>query len=265
MPQPGASLTLQRHWDGIGDWLFCLAVLKLVNRQRPNVSVHVDFSASRARAGLPPIVRHLYEDSDVTWRPGIGTPPTMITRDSLVYRKWPPDLYLESTVEHLNDQTGLGIRYEHGVYPKFRSARPAAEVGDHVCIIGQGKRRDRSGKEWGYLNFLALARDLNRRGVTLVQIGRASDAQLQGVARKVLGGHGTDVVRTLSTARAFIGIENGLMVLAGFLGVPQVTIYDGHSNPTRCDFAGQAKLTKKIEAPEAGDRIFHWLESGALC
>lgn len=262
---PGGSLTLQRHWDGIGDWLFCLAVLKMVNRQRPYVPVHVDFSASRARAGLPRIVRDLYEDSDVTWRPGIGAPPTMITRDSLVYRKWPPVLYIESTVEHLNDQTGLGIRYEPGVFPTFRSAKPAHEIGDHVCIIAQGKRRERTGKEWGFLNFLLLARELHRRGVNLVQIGRASDPHLQGVSRRVLGAHGTEVVRTLSTARAFIGIENGVMVLAGFLGVPQVTIYDGHSNPSRCDFAGQAKLTKKIEPPEAAERIFHWLQSGALC
>lgn len=254
---------MQRPWDGIGDWLFCLAVLKYVNRQRPGLPCFVDFSARRVRAGLPQVVRQLYEDSDVQYRPGIGPAGTLTTADSLVYRKWPPELYLESTVEHLNDQTGLGIRYEPGIYPKFRSARSGPR-GDHVVMVSQGKRRDRYLKEWGFVNFHALARMLARRGLRIVQIGRASDPHLQNVGHRCLGAHASDVVRLLSSARAFIGLENGIMVLAGYLGVPQVTIYDGASNPSRCNFEGQAKLTKKIEPPEAADRIFQWLQSGSL-
>lgn len=258
------GLTLTRPWDGIGDWLFCLAVLKYVNRQRPEIPVFVEFAAHRSRAGLPPLVRQLYEDSDVTWTASTGAPAgTLATRDSLVYRARPPESYLASTVEHLNQQTGLGVRYEPGVFPAFRGASPAR--GGYVCLIGQGKRRDRIGKEWGFVNFSGLARDLRHRGVELVQVGRASDPHLPGVSRRFLGGSGRDLVRLLSGARAFVGIENGIMVLAGFLGVPQVTIYDGYVlNATRTDFPGQAKLLERIEPPEAGARIFSWLQGGPL-
>jgi hypothetical protein len=257
-------LTLQRPWDGIGDWLFALAVLKFVNRQRPDVSVCVDFSAQRARAGLPTLVRQLYELSDVRHVSGIGPPGGMVTADSLVYRKRPPELYLESVVEHLNDQTGLAIRYEPGVFPVFRTATPASHRGDYVVMVSQGKRRDRYLKEWGYANFAALSIRLARAGVHLVQLGKAGDGLLTGARSRVLGCHASDVVRLLAGARAFIGIENGLMVLAGYLGTPQLTIYDGASNPTRVDFAGQVKITRRIEAPEAAAAVLDWLRTGSL-
>lgn len=263
-PAASPALTLIRPWDGIGDWLFALAVLKFVNRQRPDVDLWVEFSARRARAGLPVLVRQLYEQSDVRYRSGTGPAGAMATNDSLIYRKWPPELYLESTVEHLNDQTGLAIRYEPGVFPIFKAAPSSATRGDYVVMVSQGKRRDRYRKEWGYANFCALAKILTRAGLNLVQLGSASDGHLWGMRHRVLGAHAADVVRLLAGARAFIGIENGLMVLAGYLGTPQVTIYDGASNPTRVDFAGQAKITRRIEPPEAAAAIMTWLKTGSL-
>lgn len=258
------TLTLTRPWDGIGDWLFALAVLKFVNRQRPDVALHVDFSARRARAGLPPLVRQLYDQSDVAFTPTPGPPGGMVTADSLVYRAYPPANYIESTVLHLNAQTGLGIRYEPGVYPVFRAAATVAQRGDYVVMVSQGKRRDRFRKEWGYANFHALALRLSRLGVPVVQLGKPSDAHLTGVRHRVLGAHAGDVVRLLSGARAFVGIENGLMVLAGYLGVPQVTIYDGAPNVDRTNFAGQAKIAARIEPPEAAAVISKWLQTGSL-
>jgi hypothetical protein len=257
-------LTLTRPWDGIGDWLFSLAVLKFVQRQRPEVGLFVDFRALRARAGLPPLVRQLYDESDVRFTHGICPREGMVTHDSLVYRKYPPVLYLESTVAHLNDQTGLGIRYEPGVFPVFRSAASVTQRGDYVVMVSQGKRRDRYRKEWGYANFAALALMLARAGVTLVQLGRSGDGHLPGVRSRVMGEHASSVVRLLAGARAFVGIENGLMVLAGYLGVPQVTIYDGAPNADRVDFAGQAKITGRTEPPEAAAAIKNWLQSGSL-
>lgn len=264
-PAASPSVTVTRPWDGIGDWLFCLAVLKMVNRQRPDVKLYVDFRAMRVRAGLPPLVRQLYDESDVRYHAGMGPPGTMTTADSLVYRKFPPVLYLESTVAHLNDQTGLGIRYEPGVYPTFRSAARAPKRGDYVVMVSQGKRRDRFRKEWGFANLHALGQRLAKAGVHLVQLGRAGDAHLTGVRSRVLGAHATDVVALLAGARAFVGLENGLSVLAGYLGTPQVTIYDGSSTPERLDFAGQAKITRRIEPPEAAAEILNWIKTGSLC
>jgi hypothetical protein len=256
------SLTLTRPYNGIGDWLFCLAVLKYVNRQRPDLPCYVDFR-SVTQGTLPPIVPELYALSDVHYSSGHGPPGTTATRDSLVYRKWPPELYIASTVEHLNDQTGLGIHYEPGVYPRFPMAE-GIERGDHVVMIAHGKRRRRMRKEWGLDNMRQLASSLAQRGVKIVQIGASVDSALPAASAHYLGAPAREVIRLLASARAYIGLENGIMVLAGFLGVPQVTIYDGASNPTRCDFAGQTKIVNRIEPPDASRSIFKWLHTGSL-
>ncbi len=263
------SVTLMRRFNGIGDWLFCLAVLKFVNRQRPDVDCFVDFRSVPPDRGkrfmLQPIVSELYADSDVIYSPGRGPDGTLATRDDLVYRKWPPDNYIESTVHHLNDQTGFDIRYEPGVYPTFRSAQ--AERGDYVVMVGHGKSRIRTGKEWGIENFRELAYMLSARGIRVVQVGSAYDGDVAD--ERYLGASGSKVVELLSGARAYVGLENGIMVLAGYLGVPQVTIYDGHSNPTRINFAKQMKMVRRVEPPEAAERVTAFLHevdsSGTLC
>lgn len=250
-----------RPFNGIGDWLFCLAVLKFVNRQRPDVACYVDYrSVIEYRVGrrfmLPPIVPELYADSDVIYSVGSGPDGSMATRDDLIYRKWPPNLYIESVVHHLNDQTDLGIRYEPGVYPVFRSAQ--ASQGDYVVMVGHGKSRLRAGKEWGLRNFTELAERLAGAGIRVVQIGGAHDSPVTG--ERYLGASASTVLRLLSGARAFVGIENGMMVLAGYLRMPQVTIYDGASHPTRVNFDRQLKLTQRIEPAEAADRIQRFLQ-----
>jgi hypothetical protein len=52
------ALTITRPYNGIGDWLFCLAVLKYVNRQRPDIDVYMDFQHVRV-GRLPGIVPQL--------------------------------------------------------------------------------------------------------------------------------------------------------------------------------------------------------------
>lgn len=235
------KITITRPFNGIGDWLFALGCIKYVNRQRPDVSVHVDFSKAR---GLPAIVPELFRLSDARYIEGCPA-GSIVTHDSLVYRKRPPELFLASTLQHLNDQTGLAVEYEHGVYPSF-GVRP--ESRGYVVMIGHGKRRVMAGKEWGFENLSALGAMLLDSGLEVIQIGGDNDWRLPRANDHVMGASAEELLEVLAGARLFIGIENGLMVLCGYLGVPQITVYNGHAYPTRVDFDRQTKVTQKVDA-----------------
>ena len=246
---------VHRPYQGLGDWLFVLAVFKLVNQQRPDLKL---WAKHRLPAGFPAQAFHC---SDVVWN--AGTPPAPYAEAAdLIYRKWPPDNYIESTVHNLNDLTGLSIEYRAGVYPKFRGAE--RQPGDYVVMIGHGKKPNRGGREWGFDNFNALAHAVSHR-YQIVQIGNTADHPLHNARTRLLGGRFRNVAAMLAGAKAFIGTENGLAVLAGYLGVPQVTIYDGYQleepypRPRRLDFAGQLKILERIEPPEAAERVLAWL------
>lgn len=244
---------MQRPYAGIGDWLMALTCLKFVNRQRPDTTIFVDFKSARM---LPPIIQEAYDASDVIFTRGIGAPDTIATKDSLVYRDLPPENYIESMVLHLNRQTGLGIEYEHHVFPDFGFTR---RHNDYIVMVGQGKRRDRNRKEWGCQNLAKLARLFMDAGHDVRQIGGKWDKQIPGCSRFLRGEQFVNVAHELAGARAFIGLENGMMILAGFLGVRQATIYDGHSRPGRTDFCNHIKLADRIEPDAAARELLQWL------
>jgi hypothetical protein len=114
-------------------------------------------------------------------------------------------------------------------------------------MIGHGKRRIRDGKEWGFENFAALACQLLDTGHEVIQIGADNDWRLPRASAHVMGASANEVLSVLMGARVFIGIENGMMVLCGYLGVPQITIYNGHGYPTRVDFEKQLKITSEMD------------------
>lgn len=248
------GVCLQRPYNGIGDWLMALACLKMAQRQRPEIPLYADYAKARA---LPALVPQAFGDSDVRIEPGHAPARARVTRDSLVYRKRPPENYIESMLLHLNDQTGLGIEYEHRLFPRFRAAR---RPGRYLVMVGQGKRRERHRKEWGSSNLQQLAQILGRH-YEIRQIGGRWDAQLPGTTLSLRGAHFNQVRDQLAGARAFIGLENGMMILAGFLGIPQVTIYDGHSDPIRSDFDNHLKIAERIEPPAAAELIRPWIET----
>jgi hypothetical protein len=251
----GGRVWVHRPYQGLGDWLFVLAVFKLANQQRPDVEL---WATHRLPHGFPAQAFHC---SDVVWKSGRPPAPFAEAAD-LIYRKWPPDNYIESTVHNLNDLTGLAIEYKRGVYPTFRGAE--RKPGDYVVMIGHGKKRERGGWEWGHRNFDQLAHVLARR-YQIVQIGAAGDHPLVDAKVRMFGARFRNVAAMLAGAKAFVGIENGLTVLAGYLGVPQVTFYDGYQldepypRPRRLDFDGQEKIQERIEPPEAAERVMAWL------
>ena len=242
------KITITRPFNGIGDWLFALGCIKYVNRQRPDVEVFVDFKRARH---LPLLVPGLFELSDAVYKSGAPA-DSIETRDSLVYRKRPPELFLESTLLHLSDQTGIPLRYEHGVYPSFKVK---SQPENYVVMIGHGKRRLEAGKEWGFENFSALAAKLLDMGVEVVQLGGDNDWRFPRANAYLMGARAEKVLRLLAGAKLFVGIENGLMVLSGYLGIPQVTVYNGNAYPTRVDFENQTKVTRRVTPDEVAEIV----------
>ncbi len=258
-----STITIWRPFNGIGDWLMALACVKYVNRQRPDVQVFVDWQNVKV-GKLPPLIPQLFLCSDAKFIPGRGPVTDPLTTDSLVYRKWPPDSFIESMVCHLNEQTGLGIRYEPGVHPYFGARHDPR--GNYIAMIGHGKKRGaRIGKDWGFENFSMLAELLRARGFDVVQIGAPLDQQIPAATDRLLGCDAKEVVKTLAGARAFVGIENGITVLAGFIGVPQFTVYDGHGCPTRMDFEAQIKILERIEPYDVCERVSAALSLEVAC
>lgn len=250
---------VHRRYQGFGDWLFALAVCKMVNRQRPDVELVVHH---RLRNGLP---AQAWRVSDVRYRSARPSRRDFCDVYELIYRKWPPNGYIESTVANWNDLTPWPIEYEPGVYPEFRNTPPRSN-GGFALMVGHSKMTERGNREWGHVNWRALATDLSRT-MPVIQVGAARDLHLPNVSARYLGDTFVQLVRLMRSCRFYCGPENGLTVLAGYLGVPQVTMYDGHqvdppfNRAERLDFADHLKIERPVEPPEAYEEVMTWLES----
>lgn len=235
-------LLLTRDFSGFGDWLFSLAVMRLVQRQRPDVEIHVSFRTTGEP--LQPIVPEAFAASDLEFR--LGVPSKLhLSTGHFVYTRRSSATYIADMVEVLNARTGLGIVHAPA-YPVFRFPQPRER--GYVALVSQGKG-SATPKDWGTANFSKLA-ELLADHVELVQIGARGDAPLPGVSRRILGESFTRVAQALAGARAFVGIENGMMVLAGFLRVPQLTIYCNTGRPDRVAFDNHIKIRDRA-APAA--------------
>jgi hypothetical protein len=247
---------LHRRYQGFGDWLFALAVAKLVNRQRPDVEL---YAQHRLPDGMP---AQAWRCSDVRWR-GSRPPRPFVEVFELIYRKWPPDDYIESTVANWNDLTPWPIVYEPGILPAFCGGQRWHGHGDYIAMVGHGKTTERGEREWGYPNWAALAAGLAQHA-DVVQVGAARSLLLPSVRERYLGRRFPEVVRVLCGARLYIGPENGVMVLAAFLGVPTITLYDGHkvdppfNRALRTSFENHHKIERRAEWPEVLEEVLAW-------
>lgn len=233
------AVSLTREFAGIGDWLMALAVLKLLNRQHPDVEAYVSFETPREP--MPELVPQAFAASDVRYRVGVPKWPCRRT-GHLVYTRRGPKPFIEDMVDVFTQRTGIKLTYEP-VYPTFRRTVPPGQ--GYIVMASQGKRGKDRGKEWGVHNFAALA-EILAADHEIVQIGGKFDAPLPAASRRYLGQPFDTVASVLTGARLFIGIEDGLTVLAGYLGVPLLTLYCGTGSPDRLTFERHTKLRERL-------------------
>lgn len=232
------AVSLTREFAGIGDWLMALAVLKLLNRQHPDVEAYVSFETPREP--MPELVPQAFAASDVRYR--VGAPKWPCRRTGhLVYTRGPKP-FIEDMAGAFTRRTGIPLTYEP-VYPTFRRTVPPGQ--GYIVMVSQGKRGKDIGKEWGVQNFAALA-EILAVDHEIVQIGGKYDSPLRAASRCYLGQPFDTVASVLTGARLFIGLEDGLTVLAGYLGVSQLTLYCGAGSPDRLTFERQTKLRERV-------------------
>lgn len=241
-----------RHHNGIGDWLFCLAALRWLRSQHPDVELIIDFR------NAPRVVQEAFGASDLLYddaRESSLRPDVAI--DHLVYPIKSTEPYMAGIARVLGDAVGRHIEPDYKDLP-FHGIRNGAGALNILSMVGHGKGVKRGGKEWGRENFAALAGQLAGDGFEIWQVGGPRDFALPGAVNH-LGCSFMALIGLLVSARAFIGLENGLMVLAGFLRVPMVTIYDGAPGADRVDFEHHLKIREPVSPSEALERITTWL------
>lgn len=224
------NVLLRRRADGVGDWLFLLACIKHYNQQQPWMRFYVDFELA-AREGvertLPPIIKQAYEASDVTWYEPLAGIVYDVTIPHVVYKFREPVPYVESMLAQLVTATGRDARYDPACVPRFvyseldsRPRRP------YMVTVSKGKDAT-AHKDWPRRKFDELAAEIHGRGVDVVQAGATNDTRLASASLRFLGYSLEAVAGLLAGARLFVGLENGLAVLASWLGCPTVVIYQG--------------------------------------
>lgn len=245
---------IARHHNGIGDWWLVLAALRWLRAQHPDVELVIDFR------NAPRIVQEAYAASDLIYddarendaRPDIAIP-------HLVYPIKSSEPYMSGIARVLGDAVGRHIEPNLADLP-FQNLKRVSPLARALAMVGHGKGVKRGGKEWGRDNFTALAEEFILQGFEIRQVGGPRDFVIPklGVAH-YLGCSFAALAGVLLSARAFVGLENGLMVLAGFLRVPMVTIYDGAPGADRVSFEQHLKIREPVSPGEALERITAWL------
>lgn len=245
-------LQIARHHNGVGDWIMVLAALRWLRKQHPDVELVIDFR------NAPHIVQEAFAASDLIFEDArTCTDRPDVSIGHLVYPLRGAEPYMTGIARMLSDVTGRRIEPDRNDLPFAKIARPVPDA-RAFSIVGHGKGITRGGKEWGRENFTALSVLLLELGYELRQVGGARDFPLPGAAH-CLGGTFAAAASLLLSTRAFIGIENGLMVLAGFLRMPLVTIYDGAPGAERIDFDRHLKITPHASPRAVLNEITQWL------
>ena len=224
------NVLLKRRNDGVGDWLFMLACIKHYNRAHPWMHFYVDFEVAareNVESPLPPIIRELYEQSDVTWYvPELDRYDVVVPH--VVYRMHDERTYIESMLAQLVTLTGRDVKYDPELVPRFIYPELEQRPRNYVALVSRGKRTT-SFKDWPRSRFEELGDALRADGFEIMQIGREGDPRLassRGTPAAIDCSLDT-VAGALAGARLFVGLENGLAVLASWLGTPTIVIYQG--------------------------------------
>jgi hypothetical protein len=250
------KLLLRRHGDGIGDWFLMLQAMKHVNVQHPGVELYVDFTLEprgrRKPRDLSPLVREAFEASDVRWKPITSGVLGCVTVPHLVYGRTEARPYAEGMVAALAEAASLELVYDVRCRPCF--TLPEMECFPYFALGTQSKP-DNAFKNWGIENFQRLSRRIVvELGHRVIQVGARDEYRLTGFAVGArLGGSFATVASLIGQARAFIGLENGLAVLANFLGVPHFIAYPSGRGFGRLD----GELVTAMVRPSVDD-VFNY-------
>lgn len=257
-------ILLARKHHGIGDWILMMSLIRQINRQYPELEVHIDMNGTPLWFAQLPI----YMDVVAVMTCNTKAVNYKCIWDHVVYRNFTThsDHLLLSIMREFNSRTGLKldtsmftgkdpISTEHlasyrGPYPYSARALPQPYV--LMPSVGAGGGRRNPEKEWGAENFQALADILRERGVNVVQIGREGDPVLN-----------TNLYRFECTlpemhslvihSAAVVSLENALSHWSGHHAKRTYTLYFTGRHPIRpchTQYPNQVPITVEAPSPE---------------
>ena len=243
MPVVGDKKLLAcREYDGLGDWIMAMSVLKMVNLQYPNIDIHVkkdgkknlnrvydivdnmDVELTRVQRAEPSeydyYIKHMiYFEFTVEWHKQYseGLPKDYV-KNHLIH----------GMVKKFNEETKLNLKYDENVLARYKNIVPFGGQKPYVVIpsCGSKDRIEKDTKAWGTDNYKELARRLKDH-YYIVQIGSNDQPIIKDADQIIFDQPFSEVLGIMKEAEFYVGEINGLVHLAGHHGIKTYAIYCG--------------------------------------
>jgi len=208
------------------------SVIKMLNFQYPNIEVHFSTYASTE------FIRSAMGSTDVAFKWVDVDPFTgplseyQYVTGHMIYsptQKVRGLHFIHGMVETFNKNTGLELAYQPEVFAKtVRDKRVPTPLQPYVVMPATGRvvQSSWAGKEWGVDNFQELANLLSEH-YAIVQVGSDGDPDLECATVRYKGCSAEEVSYLLRGSALYVGIVNGLCVLAGQNNVKAYVVYCG--------------------------------------
>ncbi len=158
-----------REYDGLGDWIMAMSVLKMVNLQYPNIDIHVkkdgkknlnrvydivdnmDVELTRVQRAEPSeydyYIKHMiYFEFTAEWHKQYseGVPKDYV-KNHLIH----------GMVKKFNEETKLNLKYDENVLARYKNIVPFGGQKPYVVIpsCGSKDRKEKDTKAWGTDNY----------------------------------------------------------------------------------------------------------------
>jgi len=243
MPVVGDKKLLAcREYDGLGDWIMAMSVLKMVNLQYPNIDIHVkkdgkknlnrvydivdnmDVELTRVQRAEPSeydyYIKHMiYFEFTAEWHKQYseGVPKDYV-KNHLIH----------GMVKKFNEETKLNLKYDENVLARYKNIVPFGGQKPYVVIpsCGSKDRKEKDTKAWGTDNYKELARRLKDH-YYIVQIGSNDQPIIKDADQIIFDQPFSEVLGIMKEAEFYVGEINGLVHLAGHHGIKTYAIYCG--------------------------------------
>lgn len=268
-------LLAYRKYMGLGDWIMAMSVLKMVNRQYPDIDIYVNMHARNAGdknaipTRLSPLIEEIIDKFDVDiFNHVYYSCPEREAKEfeyisgHMVYEK-KGKFFIESMVEEFNRNTGLALKYELDLYSTYNRIIDAPiRPGEYALIQACSKKKcwNACAKDFGYLNMSVISRKLQRH-INVIQIGLEGDPILPGVVGTYFSTDLETLHNLMAHSKGFIGLDGGLGVYAGVHQLPHYIIYHSDFNFNWTKFPGRRQFDgNKLPAEAISGSILYLLE-----
>ena len=258
-----------REYDGLGDWIMAMSVLKMVNLQYPNIDIHVkkdgkknlnrvydivdnmDVELTRVQRAEPSeydyYIKHMiYFEFTAEWHKQYSEEvPKDYVKNHLIH----------GMVKKFNEETKLNLKYDENVLARYKNIVPFGGQKPYVVIpsCGSKDRKEKDTKAWGTDNYKELARRLKDH-YYIVQIGSDDQPIIEDADQIIFDQPFSEVLGVMKEAEFYVGEINGLVHLAGHHAIKTYAIYcGGKEHP---DFTGYKNQIPIMENNASVDTVY---------